>query len=112
MSASGGDRLCDILRVVALSEGIPSDTPPSLVYRASRLRLERDRQMLMALSASICAGISINFAGGDTDRLQRPFYSDREWKELEAQKAEVREEIAQRQMLAKIKRLMGGQTNG
>ncbi len=101
--------MSDHLRAVALAEGIPSDTPPSLIYRAARLRLERDRQMLQALSLSICAGISINFAGGDTDRLLRPFYSDREWSDMERRNAEVREEIAQRQQIAKLQKLMGGQ---
>lgn len=75
----------------------------------TRLRLERDRQLLQALSLSICAGISINFGGGDTDRLLKPFYSSREWEEMERRNAEAREEIAQRQQLAKLQRLMGGQ---
>lgn len=94
---------------MAVAEGMPSDTPPGLVVTGARLRLERDRQMLQALSLSICAGISINFAGGDTDRLLRPFYSDREWSDMERRNAEVREEIAQRQQLAKLRKLMGGQ---
>lgn len=94
---------------MAVAEGIPSDTPPGLVVTGTRLRLERDRQMLQALSLSICAGISINLGGGDTDRLLRPFYTSREWEEMERRNAEVREEIAQRQQLAKLRKLMGGQ---
>lgn len=88
---------------------MPLDTPPGLVVKASRLRLERDRQLLQALSLSICAGISLNIGGGDTSKLLRPFYTEREWDAIEAQRAAIREEIAQRQQLAKLQKLMGGQ---
>ena len=74
-----------------------------------KLRLERDKQMLQALSLSICASISINLSGGDTDKVLRPFYTSSEWEELEQRNAEVRQEIAQRQQIAKLQRLMGGQ---
>lgn len=93
-----------------MAEGIPLDTPPGLVVQGARLRLERDRQMNIALSYSIIAGVGMMLSGGgDTDSISRPFYTDREWSDLKAQKAAIREEIAQRQQLAKIRRLMGGQ---
>jgi len=66
---------------------------------------ERRRQELQALSLSICAGIGINLAGGDTNRLLRPFYTSSEWTKLEEQQEEERQLMAQRQQLAKIMRM-------
>ncbi len=95
---------------MAVAEGIPLDTPPGLVVEGVKLRLEHERQMNIALSVSIITGIGMMLGGGgDTDAIRRPFYTAKEWSEMEAQTAAMREEFAQRQQLAKIRRLMGGQ---
>ncbi len=95
---------------MAIAEGIPLDTPPGLVVEGVKLRLERERQMNIALSVSVITGIGLMLSGGgDTDAIRRPFYTAQEWAEMEAQTAAIREEFAQRQQLAKIQRLMGGQ---
>lgn len=69
------------------------------------LKREMRRQDMIALSLSICAGIGINLAGGDTNRVIRPFYSEREWSEVEKAQEEARQEMAQRQQLAKLMRM-------
>lgn len=99
----------ELTRLVAVSEGMDPSLPPSLIWQAAMLKRERRREELQALSLSICAGIGICLGGGDTSRVLRPFYTAKEWSEMEAQTAAMREEFAQRQQLAKIRRLMGDQ---
>lgn len=84
---------------------MPPDTPAQQVWDATVYRREERRQELLALSLSICAGISVNMAGGDTNRLLRPFYTSSEWTKLEEQQEEERQLMAQRQQLAKIMRM-------
>ncbi len=97
--------MSDLLRVVCLSEGIPSDTPPGQAIDAIMLKRERSRQEMIALSLSICAGIGINLNGGDTNRILRPFYTSSEWADIEHQQEEARQEMAERQQLAKLMRM-------
>lgn len=93
---------------MAIAEGMPSDTPPGIVWQASLLRRDRRRAELESLSLSICAGIGINIGGGDTSRVLRPFYTEREWAVMERQAEESRQMAAQRQQLAKLMRMAHG----
>lgn len=97
-----------LTRLVAVSEGFPSDTAPGDVWDAALLKRERRRAELQSLSLSICAGIGLNLGGGDTSRVLRPFYTDREWREFERQEREDRERVAQMQQMAKLMRLSHG----
>lgn len=82
--------------------------PPSLIWQAAMLKRERRREELQALSLSICAGIGINIGGGDTSCVLRPFYTEREWADLERRAEEERQLMAQRQQIAKLMRLSHG----
>lgn len=97
--------MSDLLRVVCLAEGIPLGTPPGQAMDAIWLKRERSRQEMIALSLSICAGIGINLNGGDTNQVLRPFYTDREWADIEREQAEARQMMAERQQLAKLMRM-------
>lgn len=91
-----------------MAEGIPLDTPPSLVWQAAMLMRDRRRDELQSLALSICAGIGVNLGGGDTSRVLRPFYTEREWAEMERRAEEERQLMAQRQQIAKLTRLSHG----
>ncbi len=97
--------MSDLLRVVCLAEGIPPDTPPGQAMDAIRLKRERSRQEMIALSLSICAGIGINLNGGDTNAILRPFYTSAEWEVIEREQAEARQAMAERQQFAKLMRM-------
>lgn len=66
---------------------------------------------MIALSLSICAGIGINLGGGDTSVVLRPFFTEDEWSRMEAEADEHRQELAQRQQIAKLKRMSQWQRN-
>lgn len=68
-------------------------------------RRERTRAENQALSLSIFAGVRIAVLGGDTDDILRPFYTTREWSELEKAREDQRQYVAQQQQLAKLMRL-------
>lgn len=91
-----------------MSEGMDPSLPPSLIWQAAMLKRERRREELQALSLSICVGIGINIGGGDTSRVLRPFYTEREWADLERRAEEERQLMAQRQQIAKLMRLSHG----
>lgn len=93
---------------MAASEGIDPTLPPSLVWQAAMLKRERRREEMISLSLSICAGIGINIGGGDTSRVLRPFYTEREWADMERRAEEERQLMAQRQQIAKLMRLSHG----
>lgn len=88
-----------------VAEGLPSDTPPSIVWKAAMLRRDRRRAELSALSLSICAGIGINLGGGDTSKVLRPFYTQAEWDKMMKEAEEARQLSAQLQQVAKLRRL-------
>lgn len=54
---------------------------------------------------SICAGVGITLAGGDSNSILRPFYTSSEWEKLEQAQEEQRQLVAQQQQLAKIMRM-------
>lgn len=90
---------------MAAAEGIDPTLPPSLIWQAAMLKRERRREEMISLSLSICAGIGINIGGGDTSRVLRPFYTEREWADMERRAEEERQLMAQRQQIAKLMRL-------
>lgn len=91
--------------LVRLSEGLPSDTKPSDVWKVAEYRRDRRRSESEALAMSICEAIRVNLSGGTTADVLRPFYSDAEWSHLQEEAAEARQRMAQEQQIAKLRRL-------
>lgn len=75
------------------------------------LRREQRRSELVALGLSICASVSVNLGGGSTAEIVKPFYTSTEWEEIERQREESLEKVAQAQQIAKLKRLERWQRN-
>ena len=69
------------------------------------LRREQRRSELVALGLSICASVSVNLGGGSTAEIVKPFYTSVEWEDIERQREESLEKVAQAQQIAKLKRL-------
>lgn len=69
------------------------------------LRREQRRSELVALGLSICASVSVNLGGGSTAEIVKPFYTSTEWEDIERQREESLEKVAQAQQIAKLKRL-------
>lgn len=88
-----------------LSEGLPSDVSAKDVWDVALLRREQRRSELMALGLSICASVSVNLGGGSTAEVVRPFYTSTEWDEIERQREESLERVAQAQQVAKLRRI-------
>ena len=66
---------------------------------------------MVALGLSICASVSVNLGGGSTAEIVKPFYTSTEWEEIERQREESLEKVAQAQQIAKLKRLERWQRN-
>lgn len=75
------------------------------------LRREQRRSELVALGLSICASVSVNLGGGSTAEIVKPFYTSTEWEDIERQREESLEKVAQAQQIAKLKRLERWQRN-
>lgn len=75
------------------------------------LRREQRRSELVALGLSICASVSVNLGGGSTAEIVKPFYTFAEWEDIERQREESLEKVAQAQQIAKLKRLERWQRN-
>ena len=60
---------------------------------------------MVALGLSICASVSVNLGGGSTAEIVKPFYTSTEWEDIERQREESLEKVAQAQQIAKLKRL-------
>lgn len=75
------------------------------------LRREQRRSELVALGLSICASVSVNLGGGSTAEIVKPFYTSNEWEDIERQREESLEKVAQAQQIAKLKRLERWQRN-
>lgn len=66
---------------------------------------------MVALGLSICASVSVNLGGGSTAEIVKPFYTSTEWEDIERQREESLEKVAQAQQIAKLKRLERWQRN-
>ena len=69
------------------------------------LRREQRRSELVALGLSVCAAVSVNLGGGGTAEIVKPFYTSIEWEDIERQREESLEKVAQAQQIAKLQRL-------
>lgn len=69
--------------------------------------MERDktRSDLIALSRSICMGIGLNLGGRSSTDIERPFYTEAEWKRIQEEQEVQREYAAELQQIAKLRRL-------
>lgn len=75
------------------------------MWDVTLLRREQRRSELVALGLSICASVSVNLGGGSTAEIVKPFYTSREWEDIERQREETLEQVAQAQQIAKLRRL-------
>ncbi|MGN0138402.1 MAG: hypothetical protein ACI381_07340 [Candidatus Methanomethylophilaceae archaeon] len=92
-------------RLVRLSEGLPSDTRTSDVWKVAEYRRDRRRSESVALAMSICEAVRINLSGGSTSDVLRPFYTEAEWDRMREEAAEARQRMAEEQQIAKLRRL-------
>ena len=81
------------------------------MWDVALLRREQRRSELVALGLSICASVSVNLGGGSTAEIVKPFYTSTEWEDIERQREESLEKVAQAQQIAKLKRLERWQRN-
>lgn len=81
------------------------------MWDVTLLRREQRRSELVALGLSICASVSVNLGGGSTAEIVKPFYTSTEWEDIERQREESLEKVAQAQQIAKLKRLERWQRN-
>ena len=69
------------------------------------MRRDTRREELISLSMSICASISVCLGGGNTSDVVRPFYTTREWDEMQREMDDERQRVAQAQQIAKLRRM-------
>lgn len=91
--------------LLRLAEGLSDDVTPADVWAVALMRREVRRSELMALATSFCASISVNFSGGSTAEVVRPFYTRAEWDRIESRRDEEAQRIAQAQQIAKLRRM-------
>lgn len=100
--------MTEAIRIIALSEGLPETTRPSLLLPAVRIR--RDRRRWEDISLGIVTANMI--LGGFSERRGDPLdkvavmFTEEELADLRAQREEAELRVLEEQQLARLRRLM------